>query len=347
MVSQTLVIDDFLKLYRKKSPLLIDTRSEKEYEKAHIPGAVNIPILNNEHRHIVGTIYKEEGRQAAVMKGFELVGPLFKEKMEMALQLAEGREVFVYCWRGGMRSNILAWLLQMAGLRVTLLKGGYKTFRHWALEQIHRPYRLLILGGKTGSGKTEILSQLHKAGEQVIDLEGLAHHKGSAFGLLGMPPQPSQEHFENKLGLALNEINPLETLWLENESRLIGRIVLPPVLFEAMRISKVLEVEVDRLQREQRISNEYCIFPEDLLAEHTQRIVKRLGPQHLKTALGFLAEGDKESWMKIILDYYDKTYTHSNQQRDVTRIFPVVYDWQDPEVSLRKLLNLKKKVASV
>ena len=95
MVSQTLVIDEFLKLYRKKSPLLIDTRSEKEYEKAHIPGAVNIPILNNEHRHIVGTIYKEEGRQAAVMKGFELVGPLFKEKMEAVLKMAEGREVIV------------------------------------------------------------------------------------------------------------------------------------------------------------------------------------------------------------------------------------------------------------
>ena len=205
MHSQTLVIDDFLKLYRKKSPLLIDTRSEKEYEKAHIPGAVNIPILNNEHRHIVGTIYKEEGRQAAVMKGFELVGPLFKEKMEMALQLAEGREVFVYCWRGGMRSNILAWLLKMAGLRVTLLQGGYKAFRNYLLPILDVEYKIIILGGQTGSGKTEMLSLLKSAGEQVIDLEHLASHKGSAFGLLGMPEQPSQEQFENMLALELEK----------------------------------------------------------------------------------------------------------------------------------------------
>ncbi len=347
MISQTLVIDEFLKLYRKKSPLLIDTRSEKEYEKAHIPGAVNIPILNNEHRHIVGTIYKEEGRQAAVMKGFELVGPLFKEKMEMALQLAEGREVFVYCWRGGMRSNILAWLLKMAGLRVTLLQGGYKAFRNYLLPILDVEYKIIILGGQTGSGKTEMLSLLKSAGEQVIDLEHLASHKGSAFGLLGMPEQPSQEQFENMLALELEKIDPRIPVWLENESRLIGRIIIPPALFELMRVMKVIEVMVSREQREVRIGNEYCIFDAELLAHHTERIAKRLGPQHAKRAIELLHSGDKAAWLQIVLDYYDKTYTHSNQQRDRNSISEVPFDWNEPEVGIRRIINAKDKMITV
>ena len=347
MQTQTLVIEDFLKQFRKKQPLLIDTRSEKEFEKAHIPGAVNVPILNNEHRHIVGTVYKQEGRQAAVLKGFELVGPTFKEKMETVLRLAENREVFVYCWRGGMRSNILAWLLKMAGLRVTLLQGGYKSFRHYLLPFLSAEYRIIILGGQTGSGKTEILSRLKSAGEQVIDLEHLASHKGSAFGLLGMPEQPSQEQFENILALELEKIDPRIPVWFENESRLIGRIIIPPSLFEQMRTTKVVEVMVSRVQREERIGREYCVFEADLLAKHTDRIAKRLGPQHAKRAIELLYAGDKDGWLQIVLDYYDKSYTHSNNQRDRSTIADVQFDWLEPEVGVRRILNAKEKVVLI
>ncbi|MFN8152918.1 MAG: tRNA 2-selenouridine(34) synthase MnmH [Bacteroidia bacterium] len=347
MQSQTLVVEEFLKQYRKKAPLLIDTRSEKEFEKAHIPGAVNIPILNNEHRHIVGTIYKQEGRQAAVMKGFELVGPLFKEKMETAVNLAEGREVFVYCWRGGMRSNILAWLLKMAGMRVTLLQGGYKSFRNYLLPFLSAKYRIIVLGGQTGSGKTEMLHRLRDAGEQVVDLEYLASHKGSAFGLLGMPEQPSQEQFENLLALELEKIDPRQPVWFENESRLIGKMIIPPALFEQMRSVKVVEVQVSREQREERIRREYCVFDAELLAHHTDRIAKRLGPQHAKRAIGLLHEGDKDSWLQIVLDYYDKTYTHSNTQRDAQSILSVVFDWEEPELGVRRILHAKDKMINV
>lgn len=344
MQTTRLTVEDFLRQYRKKEVLLIDSRSEKEFEKAHIPGAVNIPILSNEHRHIVGTIYKQEGRQAAVMKGFELVGPLFKEKMEMALKLSAGREVFVYCWRGGMRSNILAWLLQMAGMRITLLQGGYKSFRNYLLPFLNAKYRIIILGGQTGSGKTEMLHRLREAGEQVIDLEHLASHKGSAFGLLGMPEQPSQEQFENLLALELEKTDPRQPVWFENESRLIGRIIIPPALFDQMRSVQVVEVQVRREQREERIRREYCVFEADLLAQHTDRIAKRLGPQHAKRAIEYLHEGDKESWLRIVLDYYDKTYAHSNERRDNTTIISVPFDWNEPEPGVRRILNAKDKI---
>ena len=339
----SLDVEAYLKLYRTKNPLLIDTRSEKEFSHAHIPGAVNIPILNNEHRHIVGTLYKQEGREAAVLKGFELVGPLFREKMETAMALASGREVLVYCWRGGMRSNILGWLLKMAGLKVTLLDGGYKSFRHYVLPFLEKKYPILILGGQTGSGKTEILHRLRNSGEYIIDLEQLASHKGSAFGLLGQPEQPSQEQFENKLALELEAFGNGSLLWLENESRLIGRIVLPPQIFQLMRDASVIELQVAREQREQRIHREYCGFDAGLLAQHTHRIAKRLGPQHLKKSLEFLHEGNKTEWMKIILDYYDKTYTHSNAQRDSGKIRKVAFDWDIPEQGTGVLIAAARK----
>jgi len=339
MLVHSLEVEAFLKLYRTKNPLLIDTRSEKEFSHAHIPGAVNIPILNNEHRHIVGTLYKQEGREAAVLKGFELVGPLFRDKMETAMALAGGREVLVYCWRGGMRSNILGWLLKMAGLKVTLLEGGYKSFRHYMLPFLEKKYPMLILGGQTGSGKTEILHRLRNSGEYIIDLEHLASHKGSAFGLLGQPEQPSQEQFENKLALELEAFGNDSLLWLENESRLIGRIVLPPQLFQQMRDASVLEVQVTREQREKRIHEEYCCFDASLLGEHTHRIAKRLGPQHLKRSLEFLHEGNKTEWMKIILDYYDKTYTHSNAQRHLAMVRQIPFNWEMPEEGITALIS--------
>ena len=334
-----LPIEEFLKQLDKKEPVLFDTRSEKEYEKAHIPGAVSLPLLNNEHRQIIGTVYKNEGREAAVIKGFELVGPLFHEIIKKATKIAAGKEVFLYCWRGGMRSNITAWLLKMAGLKVTLLKDGYKAYRHWVIDQFNKPLQILVLGGKTGSGKTEILTMLKELGQQTIDLEFLASHKGSAFGLLGMPPQPSQEHFENLLGKAVSEIASDKIVWVENESRVIGKITVPNLIFERMRIAKVVDVQVIREQRVDRILKEYCVFPGDLLAEHTRRIEKRLGGQHVKVALEHLYAGNMIGWLDIVLEYYDRTYAHSNSQRDESNVFPLDFNWENTSQCLKNLIK--------
>lgn len=133
----------------------------------------------------------------------------------------------MYCWRGGMRSNISAWILTMAGYKVSLLKGGYKTYRNWALQQFILQRNIVVLGGKTGSGKTALLQLIKEKGEQVISLESLAHHKGSAYGSLGQLPQHSNEHFENLLAYQLWQTNAEELLWLENESRTIGYNKIP------------------------------------------------------------------------------------------------------------------------
>lgn len=339
--------NDFLRDIRKPHAVLLDVRSEKEFEKGHIPGAVSMPLLNDAHRHEIGTIYKKQGRQAAVVKGFELVGPLFHRLVQDTLKLCDNGPVYLYCWRGGMRSGIMAWLLRMTGLKVSLLKGGYKAYRSRVHEHLLNPLPILVLGGKTGSGKTEILNLLKESGEQVIDLEGLAKHKGSAFGLLGMPPQPSQEQFENLLAVEVDRLDMKREVWLENESRLIGRIILPASLYEAMRTAPVVEVRVERHQREERIRKEYCVFPAADLAEHTGRIKKRLGPQHLKQALHFLDEGDKDEWLKIVLDYYDKTYSHSNSQRNPNSVLTVDFDWESVGVGLRKVINAKSKINKI
>ena len=341
MQIQTADIDKFLDLSGEGRGVILDVRSEKEFERAHIPGALSLPLLSNADRHEVGIIYKSAGRQAAVLEGFTRVGPRFHDIIRKGMELTGGKDVFIYCWRGGMRSNITAWLLQMAGLRVTLLRGGYKSFRRKILEELDRPRSIVVLGGKTGSGKTEILLRLKAKGASVIDLEGLASHKGSAYGLLGMPPQPTQEQFENLLGMELMHFPADQPLWLENESRLIGRLVLPARLFDLMRNSIVAEVNVRRSQREQRILLEYGIFPAEDLAIHTRRIGKRLGPLLLKEALQHLDRNDLGAWLNIVLDYYDNSYTYSNNMRNPSSLVQIPFDWEKPEEGLHALLNFR------
>jgi len=330
---------------RKTLPV-IDVRSEGEYEHAHIPGAKNLSLLNNEERAKVGTCFKQKGREEAILLGFDLVGNKFSNYIRTAKEiikhpsqpspqgralpthnLLDGKRdgnsppvgelegVVLYCWRGGLRSNIMAWVLETGGMKVFVLEGGYKTFRHWALDEFEKEREILILGGKTGSGKTDILKEMKSCNEQVIDLEALAHHRGSAFGALGQLPQPSTEQFENLVALELNETDKTKALWLENESSKIGTVKIPDALFNKMRKAKVFEIEMSLEQRTENILRDYATFPKEKLAECTKKIEKKLGNKNMKDALRFLDEDDFTNWIKILLDYYDKTYSFSKSQR--------------------------------
>lgn len=311
-------LSDFLKIDRDE--LLIDARSEAEHKHGHIPGAFNIPLLNNEERRLIGIIYKREGREQAVIKGFELTSHKFADHIKTALKHSESKKVKVYCARGGMRSNILAWLLSMAGFKVSVLKGGYKTFRNWVLAKCDEDRNMVILGGRTGSGKTEIIQLLQKKGEQVVDLEGLANHKGSAFGALGMPEQPGYEHFENLLAMELDKFDKTKPLWLENESRLIGPVKIPDKFYDDMRKAPVVEVSIPKELRIERLAKEYGSFPKDLLAENTRKLEKRLGNLRTRQAIEKLYEGDIKGWIEEVLNYYDKTYQYGKEQRDPQRV---------------------------
>ncbi len=342
-MSSIVLIDEFLKLYKSTGRLLIDARSEGEYGKGHIPGAVNVPLLNNENRVIVGTTYKQKGRKEAVLKGFELSGPLFHEMLLKVNELSDSPNVMVYCWRGGMRSAVLCWVLEMAGFKTTLLKGGYKQYRNWSLNQIIKERKLVILGGKTGSGKTEMLKIIKEEGEQVICLETLASHRGSAFGSLGQPIQPGQEHFENMLAFELGALKSEEPLWLENESRNIGFIKIPDALFELMRKALVVEMNVSRPLREARILNEYGTFSKEELNDKTMKLVKRMGGQNVKESVQRLMDNDLPGWLNPLLDYYDRTYSFGNELRNPEQVISVDVNWSAPELEARQIINTQKK----
>jgi tRNA 2-selenouridine synthase len=219
-----------------------------------------------------------------------------------------------------MRSGAIAWLLDLYGFKVFTLAGGYKTYRNWVLSQMEQPWPLVILGGHTGSGKTETLQEMARKGEPVVDLEGLASHKGSAFGAMDMPPQPSQEMFENKLALQLHRISqqlaPRKTIWFEDESQRIGKVNIPHALWAYMRKQHVLFLQIPFEARLSFLVDTYGRWNKGDIAAAITRIQKKLGGLEAKTALGYLVENDLRECFRILLQYYDKLYQKSLHARE-------------------------------
>jgi tRNA 2-selenouridine synthase len=237
-----------------------------------------------------------------------------------------------------MRSGSFAWLLETAGMKATILQKGYKAYRQEVLQTFNQPLQLLVLGGKTGSGKTDILRELEKQGEQVLDLEGLAHHKGSSFGALGQEPQPTTEQFENNLHQAWLKLDTKRRVWIEDESMSIGTVHLPSGLWSQMRSAPVVFVGVPKAWRIRRLVQEYGSFSVEQLIAAVNRIQKRLGGQHHRMALDALAQGDYALVADLTLSYYDKAYLHGLSQRTSSRIFEIALPADAPAESAEKLL---------
>ncbi|MFN5890393.1 MAG: tRNA 2-selenouridine(34) synthase MnmH [Bacteroidota bacterium] len=289
----------------------VDVRSENEFAKAHIPTAINIPILSNSDRVAVGTCYKQSGRIAAVRLGLELVGPKFPTIYDQLLELySNGKPLLFYCWRGGLRSQIASTLMYWAGESVNIIEGGYKSYRNWALQYFEKHQNFVVLSGCTGSGKTQILHELRKENLQVLDFEGLAHHKGSVLGGIGQLPQPSTEHFENLIAFELLQFEDNKPIVVENESRRIGSCILPEVLWKNMQNVRAIEITTDINTRIDRLYAEYANLPINKLKEQTAKLAKRLGGQNEKLAQQALDAGDFRTWISILLVYYDKAYTN-------------------------------------
>ena len=299
---------------------ILDVRSPGEFARACIPGSINVPLFSDKERAVVGTCYKRKGRERAVEVGLEIVGPKLASLVKQAKQLASDRHVRVHCWRGGMRSASMGWLLQTAGLEVALLEGGYKSFRRWCLQQLQLPRQIVLLGGMTGSGKTHILHELRQLGEQTVDLEGLANHRGSSYGALGLPAQPTTEQFENKLVLEWVLLDPKQRVWLEAESRAVGSCRIPAAIFGQMEAAPVIRVSRSRQERIETIAAMYGQSDLAGLVSATQRIRKRLGGQRTQQAIAFLDRGEILSAIDIVLPYYDKTYSYDLERRKTPSI---------------------------
>lgn len=334
-------IDRFL----SDSVPLIDVRSPGEYFQGHIPGAFNVPLLTDQERAVVGTLYKQTGRDAAVLEGLRIIGPKMAGLVEKALELAPEGKIGVHCWRGGERSASVGWLLEKAGFKeVLVLNRGYKAFREHVLASFSLPWKLEVLGGYTGTGKTELLGLLRQQDEQIVDLEGLAHHKGSSYGGIGEKEQPTTEHFENLLWHALTRLDPARPVWVEDESQMVGRAKIPDAFFARMRTHTVHFVDMPMEQRAARLVQDYGTFPKEELAAATIRIQKRLGPQHAKEALEALEVGNLHRVAVITLTYYDKTYARGLAARDPqkTRILPAG-ELSHPELALKLLEHERSK----
>jgi tRNA 2-selenouridine synthase len=339
----TLSVEEFLSESQQSNTLSIfDVRSPAEYARGTIPGAASLPLFDDAERELVGIAYHTEGRTAAIKRGLELVGPKLRWMVEQVeTRLLPGQVVGLYCWRGGMRSAAVAWLLEFYGFQVVLLRGGYKAFRRFALAQFEARRTLYLLSGCTGAGKTAVLSLLATRGEATIDLEALACHRGSAFGALGLPPQPTQQNFENALAVALWKNRAAERIWIEDESRRIGTLTIPDGLWQQMLSAPIIALDVPLDRRIEYLVQEYGSFPPCELAQCLEAIRQRLGAERYARACAALKEGDLPSVAQIALEHYDKAYRHSLRKR-AERVRWV--EAQSPEDAASKLCILNAQL---
>ncbi len=240
---------------------IIDVRSPGEFAQDHLPGAINLPVLDDAQRAEVGTIYVQASRLRANRIGAAYVARNIAHHLETSLaDRPEDFKPLVYCWRGGQRSNAMATILQRVGWATTVLEGGYKTYRRWVQAKLYDApcdLDLILLDGDTGSAKTAILNDLTGLGAQTIDLEGLACHRGSLFGAMAGQPQPNQKLFESQLVSALDGLDPTRPVVVEAESSKIGNRVVPPRLWEAMRRAPRIEVTAPLAQRARYLVETY------------------------------------------------------------------------------------------
>lgn len=286
---------------------VVDVRTPAEFIQAHIPEAINIPLFSNEERAIVGTIYKQNGKNQAVIKGLEFAAPKLAPFVKQAIKLKTD-QLLMYCWRGGMRSGSMAWLFETAGIKVKTLYGGYKSYRNHVLNSFQEPLKLIVLGGFTGAGKTDILNALEQNGEQILDLEALANHKGSAFGALGQKKQPTVEMFENMLFDKISCLDKSKHIWIEDEGKNIGRVNICNTIWTQLRTAPVVIADTNRNIRLDRLVKDYACFSKEELAISIKRIEKRLGYDHCQKALQECEKGNFRTVAEICLTYYDKAY---------------------------------------
>ena len=330
--------------FRNLSSPIIDVRSPSEFRQGHWPGAVNIPLFSDRERETIGKSYKKESRLKAIFNGLKITIPKTKQLLEIIHQITINNEginksLRIYCWRGGMRSSAFAWLARTIGIRTYLLQGGYKNYRKWVLNRFEDDLPIRLVGGKTGTRKTDLLNYINEDNIHVIDLEGIANHRGSSFGSLGMKEQPTTQQFENILAESLYKFqkNSAIEIWLEAESSNLGKCRIPNGLYRQMKKAPILEIIKEKNERVKNLVNVYSQNSQTELKDAVNRISKRLGPQRTKEALTAI---DRKEWSKAcesMLDYYDKCYEY--ELKKTNNINSINLSGLSLKSSLNKILN--------
>lgn len=294
---------------------IIDVRSPSEFAEDHIPGAVNLPVLDDAQRHEVGTLYVQKSKFLASRVGAAHVARNIAAHLEGHLADKPGRYApLIYCWRGGQRSGAMATILARVGWRVAVVKGGYRTYRRQVVARLYGgrvDAPLLLLDGPTGSGKTALLAALAAEGAQILDLEALAAHRGSLFGGERGRPQPSQKAFESALHTRLSQMDLTRPILVEAESSRIGALTLPPALWRPMSVAPRVALEVPAPLRAQRLAQDYADWLLDL--DDLQDRVNRLPRHHGRAArehwMSLAQAGDAKAFaLALIQAHYDPTY---------------------------------------
>ena len=340
-----------LEKFRSLQGLLIDVRSPGEYYKGHMPNSINIPLFDNEERKIIGTIYKNNGRKNAVNEGLKIIDKKIEKLLNSLfisidshkkenLDVHKNQQIIrIYCARGGMRSQSISWLLEKFKFDTLLLKGGYKQYRRWTIDILSNKWKIIVIGGKTGTGKTKLIKILEKYNYQSIDLEAYACHRGSTFGGLGMKEQPSNEQFENIISEKLNTFNKDDHVFVEAESANIGSCKIPDEFFKQMKKSPIIEIIRSESNRLNELIKTYSIFNEKELQESVLRIKKRLGPQRTKIAIESIKKKKWDLVCKAVLEYYDKCYEYEKKAKDNIKLLDLT-DMEYDKNTLKLINNL-------
>ncbi|WP_087974723.1 tRNA 2-selenouridine(34) synthase MnmH [Oceanobacillus rekensis] len=313
---QDISIEDLLSSKNTGELTVIDVRSPSEFKDATIPGSINIPFFNDEERAEVGTIYKQVNPQAAKDRGLEIVSAKLPDFIKQFKELEGNKAVF--CWRGGMRSRTSATVLSLMGIKAYRLNGGYRSYRNWVvdrLETINWKPDALVLNGYTGSGKTSLLQRLHEANYPVIDLEGLANHRGSIFGQIGLEPN-NQKKFDALLMEDLLRLQHSPYVLIEGESRRIGKVTIPDFLLDKKDTGIQLIVDIPIEERVIHILDDYRPWEhEQECIEAFSRIKRRIHTPIANQIESDLKSGNYSSGVRLLLEYYyDPLYDHTANQ---------------------------------